>query len=143
MVTHDRYMLDRISGVVLGLDGEGEAGVFADYAQWENWMEERQQTATSNQEGQQPKAAAPAEDRTREQPGKRKLSYMEAREYSTIEQRLAEAEELLQQKKAAAEDPAIASDAGRLVEAHAALDQAQKDVDELYARWAELESKIG
>ncbi|MGE5321680.1 MAG: ABC transporter C-terminal domain-containing protein, partial [Actinomycetota bacterium] len=77
------------------------------------------------------------------EPGRKKLSYIEAREYSTIEPRIAEAEEVLQQKKAAAEDPAIASDAARLVEAHAELELAQKAVDELYARWAELEGKLG
>jgi ATP-binding cassette subfamily F protein uup len=68
---------------------------------------------------------------------------MEAREYATLEQRIAEAEELLRQKRAAAEDPAIASDAARLLQSHAELEQAQRQVDELYARWAELESKIG
>jgi ATP-binding cassette subfamily F protein uup len=74
---------------------------------------------------------------------RKKLSYMDAREYSTIEQRIAEAEETLQQKKAAAEDPAIASDPGRLLQTHAELEEAQKKVDELYARWAELENKLG
>jgi ATP-binding cassette subfamily F protein uup len=36
LVTHDRYMLDRVSTVVLGLDGqEPGAERFADYSQWE------------------------------------------------------------------------------------------------------------
>ena len=39
LVTHDRYMLDRVSTVVLGLDGQGSAGLFADYSQWESWLE--------------------------------------------------------------------------------------------------------
>src|SRR5437762_14156681 len=34
LVTHDRYLLDRVSTVVLGLDGEGGAKGFADYGQW-------------------------------------------------------------------------------------------------------------
>src|SRR5689334_11998774 len=34
LVTHDRYLLDRVSTVVIGLDG-GPGGVFADYSQWE------------------------------------------------------------------------------------------------------------
>ncbi len=67
---------------------------------------------------------------------------MEAREYSTIEQRIADAEEVLAQKKAAAEDPAIATDAARLLSAHAELEAAQKTVDELFARWSELEAKL-
>ena len=34
LVSHDRYMLDRVSTIVIGLDG-GAGGVFADYSQWE------------------------------------------------------------------------------------------------------------
>ena len=40
LVTHDRYMLDRVSNIVLGLDGQGGAESFADYAQWEVWQAE-------------------------------------------------------------------------------------------------------
>ncbi len=35
LVTHDRYMLDRVSTIVLGLDGRGDAERFADYSQWD------------------------------------------------------------------------------------------------------------
>ena len=35
LVTHDRYLLDRVSTAVLGLDGQGRAQMFADYWQWE------------------------------------------------------------------------------------------------------------
>src|SRR3989442_2978899 len=38
LVTHDRFLMDRVSGIVLGLDGFGEAEVFADYSQWETWQ---------------------------------------------------------------------------------------------------------
>jgi ATP-binding cassette subfamily F protein uup len=38
LVTHDRYMLDRVSTVVFGLDGLGGAERFADYQQWESWQ---------------------------------------------------------------------------------------------------------
>ena len=72
---------------------------------------------------------------------KKKLSYLEAREYATIEERVAEAEELLQSKRASLEDPAIVSNAAELVAAHTALEDAQREVDALYARWAELEAK--
>ena len=74
---------------------------------------------------------------------KKKLSYLEAREYATIEQRVADAEATLAAKQAAMEDPAIATDAARIVAAHAEYDEARRIVDELIARWAELESKLG
>ena len=134
LVTHDRYMLDRVSTIVLGLDGQGGADRFADYSQWEAWQAERQQSAQTSARGSvRPAAEAPS--------SKKKLSYLEAREYATIEERVAEAEKVLEAKHAAAEDPAIASDATRLMNAHAELEQAQSGVDELYARWAELEKK--
>jgi ATP-binding cassette subfamily F protein uup len=139
LVTHDRYMLDRVSTMVLGLDGRGGAESFADYLQWEAWQaESRQPPRTMANEAQ---AANPA--RSIESSARKKLSYLEAREFATIEERIAQAEELLEKKRAAAEDPSIASDAAKLLSAHAEMEEAQKAADELYNRWAELEGKQG
>ena len=88
------------------------------------------------------RARAPGSTRPTEPP-KKKLSYLEAREYATIEERIAAAEEKLAAKKSAFEDPAIASDAAKLIEAQAEMESAQTEVDELYARWTELEEKKG
>jgi ATP-binding cassette subfamily F protein uup len=68
---------------------------------------------------------------------------VEAREYATIEERISDAEQVLHRKRAELENPAIASDGTKLVAAQAAMEQAQKDLDTLYARWAELEEKAG
>jgi ATP-binding cassette subfamily F protein uup len=139
LVTHDRYVLDRVSTVVLGLDGLGGAGLFADYSQWESWQEECEQSAR-NGARTAARTAAPAES-AGQSPGKKKLSYLEAREYDTIEQRVADAEQILRAKRTQLEDPEIASDGQRLVAAHAEMEDAQDKVDALYARWAELEKK--
>src|SRR4030088_723632 len=49
LVTHDRYMLDRVSTMVLGLDGRGGgAEAFADYLQWEEWQAESKQSARAD-----------------------------------------------------------------------------------------------
>jgi ATP-binding cassette subfamily F protein uup len=137
LVTHDRYLLDRVSTIVLGLDGQGSAERFADYSQWEAWQAERQQAMqTTARVSARTTAAAESTPSS-----KKKLSYLEAREYAGIEQRVAAAEQELEAKRAKAEDPAIASDSAGLVGAHAELEEAQKEVDELYARWAELEKK--
>jgi ABC transport system ATP-binding/permease protein len=138
LVTHDRYMLDRVSNVVIGLDGLGEAGRFADYSQWEVWQ------AGQVENAKHPTSKPIGSDSTSTQSvPKKKLSYLEAREYATIEQRVAEAEATLAAKQAAMEDPAIATDADRIVAAHAEYDKARRIVDELVSRWAELEAKIG
>jgi ATP-binding cassette subfamily F protein uup len=141
LVTHDRYMLDRVSTIVLGLDGQGGAESFADYSQWESRQAERKQPAKAVRSS----GAQPRHRTTTSEPSapKKKLSYLEAREYATIEERVDQAEQLLQEKRAQLEDPAIASDGPRLLRAHAEMDEAQKTADELYSRWAELEQKKG
>jgi ATP-binding cassette subfamily F protein uup len=137
LVTHDRYMLDRVSNVVLGLDGQGRAESFGDYSQWEAWQSEREQPAKADSDAGS-RTSAPAST-----PAKGKLSYLEAREHAGIEQRVDDAEKVMQSKRVAVEDPAIASDGPRLIAAHAEMEAAQKHLDELYARWAELEKKKG
>jgi ATP-binding cassette subfamily F protein uup len=139
LVTHDRYMLDRVSSIVIGLDGLGSATTFADYAQWEEWMAEQLQSAKTTKSRGREIVSEPASVAAK----KKKLSYLEAREFATIEQRIVEAERTLQEKRAALEDPAIASDGPRLVSAHAELEAAQKSLHDLYARWTELEEKSG
>jgi ATP-binding cassette subfamily F protein uup len=59
-----------------------------------------------------------------------------------MEARVLAAEEIVAACRAAADDPAIASDHVALGERHAALQAAQAEVDGLYARWAELEAKL-
>jgi ATP-binding cassette subfamily F protein uup len=137
LVTHDRYMLDRVSTIVVGLDGQGGAESFADYAQWELWQADRKSGNKSSGRADSASPSPPAAQT------KKKLSYLEAREYAGIEQRIAEADQLVQSKRAEMEDPAIASDGPRLVAAHAEMEAAQESLDTLYARWAELEEKAG
>ena len=143
LVTHDRYMLDRVSSIVLGLNGKGGAETFADYAQWEQWQSQRTKLDTTTAEGCPTHSRSLRMSGQEAAPTKKKLSYLEAREYATIEQRVEEAEQLVQAKRAELEDPANAMDAPRLVAAQAALDAAQHALDALYARWAELEKKNG
>ena len=138
LVTHDRYLLDRVSTLVLGLDGERGAESFADYAQWESWQAERKRAPN---ETEAPRRSPQASERSTQSP--KKLSYVEAREYATIEERISDAEQVLQRKRAELENPAIASDGTKLVVAQAAMEEVQRDLDALYARWAELEEKAG
>jgi ATP-binding cassette subfamily F protein uup len=140
LVTHDRYMLDRVSTVVLGLDGLGAAERFADYQQWEAWQRSQQAAGKSNAsvETQSP-SGTPGGNKP--SLTKKKLSYKETRELESIEERIAEAEKELQAKHDALLDPSIMSDGARLHAASVELDAAQKNIDLLYARWAELEQK--
>ena len=140
LVTHDRYMLDRVSTTVLGLDGKGGAETFADYLQWEQWRGVK--TSETPVGGGKGVASAPVAVATSSF-GKKKLSYLEAREFAGIEAAVEAAEERLQRAKAVVEDPAVVVDAGRLTAALAEMEAAQETVDGLYSRWAELTEKAG
>jgi ABC transport system ATP-binding/permease protein len=144
LVTHDRYMLDRISNVVLGLDGIGHAERFADYSQWDQWQAQQKQALAKG--GTSARAGAAGQPANAEQDaasnvGRKKLSYMDARDYATIESRIAAGETVLAEKKALLELHEVVTDATRLQTALAEVEAAQNAVDTLYARWAELEAK--
>jgi ATP-binding cassette subfamily F protein uup len=139
LVTHDRYLLNRVASTVLGLDGRGNVGRFADYAQWEDWMDAADTAAAGRAE------MGPGKSNSAKTVGgaKKKLSYLEAREFAAIEQRVEESDARLAAARDGVEEPEIATNAAALQEALAELDAAQHENDALYARWAELTEKAG
>jgi ATP-binding cassette subfamily F protein uup len=145
LVTHDRYLLDRLSTIVLGLDGRGNASTFADYMQWEEWRRAPADSRLppsappSGESGVEPGSDAAA---TTDAPAKKKLSYKEAREHAAIERQIADAESRLTAAQAALNDPAIQSDAPALIAAQSELEQAESTLDQLLTRWTELEEKL-
>ncbi len=135
LVTHDRYLLDRLATIVVGLDGEGGAGVFADYLQWEAWLVERARARTAARERPAEIKATPAV--------KKKLSYHEQREWDGMEARILEAEDALAAIEREMQSPEVVSDGVRLQDCYRRMESARAAVDSLYARWAELESRLG
>jgi ATP-binding cassette subfamily F protein uup len=138
LVTHDRFMLDRVSTVVLGLDGRGSAERFADFSQWDTWQrqQKRETLKPASADGRSASQLQPQSAGAR-----RRLSYLEVRELDTIEERIREADTNLEAKRVALEDPAVTSDPPRLRAACVELDEAQNVLDHLYERWGELEKK--
>jgi len=134
LVTHDRWLLDRVSTKLLALDGNGRAEWFADYAQWEAAQARKSMAGRQSPPHEEKQASAGASKR-------KGLSYKEQKEWDQIEAKILKAEEVVATCLTAANDPSIASSAGELQERYAALHMAQTDVERLYARWAELEEK--
>jgi ATP-binding cassette subfamily F protein uup len=133
LVTHDRFLLDRVATTVWGLDGQGVVEQLADYLQWEASQAER---------ARRPRAAQPALTSEKRSEPKKKLSYLDARDFETIEARIAEAEQVLATKQALMEDPAVFSDPERIRAVMQEIEERQANVDSLYARWSELEEKV-
>jgi ATP-binding cassette subfamily F protein uup len=138
LVTHDRYLLDRVSTRLLALDGRGGATEYADYPQWE--IGQRAAAEGIRAPAPRPRSARPTAAAPAEKP--RKLSYREQREWEQIEARILEAEQHVARCQQAADDPAVASDHKALGERLSLLAEAQAAVDQLYTRWAELEVKV-
>ena len=138
LVTHDRYLLNRVATTVLGLDGRGRAGRFADYAQWEEWMEQQD---SAERGAAEPKAAAAKPESSPAAAAKKKLSYMEAREFAAIEARVEASDARLAAARAQVESPGIATDAAALQAALSELEAAEAESHAIYARWAELSEK--
>jgi ABC transport system ATP-binding/permease protein len=135
LVTHDRYLLDRVSNTVLALEGDGRWGLYAEYSQWEQERAERKPAAAVKKPAAE-RAEAP------DSGPKKKLSYLEQREWDGMEEKILEAEELLASAKAALEDSEVFTNPVLLMEKTQEAENAQKQVDRLYARWAELEAKV-
>ncbi len=132
LVTHDRFLFERVATTVLALDGRGAATPFADYRQWEAARRERAAAAPKPRSPSVPVAAKAATKR---------LTWAEQREWDAIEAAIVAAEETLARCHEAAHDPAVATRADELAARCRALQDAHEEVDRLYARWAELDAK--
>ncbi|MFM8551286.1 MAG: ABC-F family ATP-binding cassette domain-containing protein [Nitrospiraceae bacterium] len=135
LVTHDRWLLDRVSTVLLALDGLGHADWYADYAQWESAQERKETERPTSPGGRVRNGSAQAGSK------RKGLSYREQQEWGQMEQAILNAEQTLAACQAAVEDPAVAADASALQARCDALETARTDVERLYLRWSELEEK--
>ncbi len=130
LVTHDRYLLDRVSSELVALDGTGGAAFYADLDQW---------LAARTTRTPAPAPARPAIPKKTAAP---KLTYREQLEWDAMEGQILLAEATVAECEAGIADPAISSDAAELQNRCEALHEAQVVVQRLYDRWAELEAKL-
>ncbi|HEY0010064.1 MAG TPA: ABC-F family ATP-binding cassette domain-containing protein [Tepidisphaeraceae bacterium] len=133
IVTHDRFMLERLSTDLLGLDGRGNAHMVADLDQYLRWRDST--VPAKSGKGSVSSAAAPAAKTAK------KLSYLEQREYEGLEAKIAEAEAAA--KKARAAVAAADGDWQKAAKLHATMEAAEANVAKLYARWESLSERAG
>jgi len=136
LVTHDRYFLDQVTTQILAFHTrpgeEGQLTSLAGLAQWEAWH------VTQAQASQR---SARASEATGAAAKPRKLSFKDQRDWETIEARIEEAEGRLKAMAAECEQPAVATNANRLLELQAQMTALRPEIESLYARWSELETR--
>jgi len=132
LVTHDRYLLNRVCNSVLGFTGEGRVTRFADFEQWKRSLPKpaRKETGT-----------APPRKKDKVQAKSGRLSYLDQREYDGMEESILEAEAEEQELLHAMNNPDNASDPALLQECWEKLEAVREGIQHLYRRWEELEAK--
>ena len=140
LITHDRYLLDRLSTDVLGLDGRGNAHLYADYTQWLAADRARADAEAEAEKAKKPAAAPPPREKAKPV----KLSYQQQREYDAIQDKIAAAEAKVETLH---EEVGLLANTGtdykQLAAKSTELDTATKAVEALYHRWEELETLRG
>ena len=131
LVTHDRELMDRLCTEVIGLDGRGGAAPYGSVAQWLSAYTQAQEKPASVKK--KAVVAAPS-------PKTKKLSYKEQKELDEMESTILEAEEAVSMREQEVNDAANAGHEA-LTMACQRLEEAQRNVEQLYARWAKLEEQ--
>jgi ATP-binding cassette subfamily F protein uup len=133
LVSHDRELTDRLCTEVIGLDGRGGAAGYASVGQW---------LAAYDRAAEPPRPAKAEAPAARSNPKAKKLSYREQQEWDGMEAAILAAEGDLAARQAEVERAATGGHAA-LAAACRAMEEAQRAVEGLYARWAELEARRG
>jgi len=129
LITHDRFLMERLCDLLLYLDGDGGAEYFADYDQWLQYRKNRQPATSQSDKTLQ----SPPDKKTR------KLAHEERKELNRIEKQIEKAEGIADNLKRQLHDPSIMYAADRLAQIYAEHQEAQKKVEQLYERWEELD----
>ncbi len=136
IVSHDRTLMDQLCTEVVGLDGRGGAALYGSVDQWltayeKNDAESRQPVVGSKEQPAVKKTVAVKP---------RKLAYREQQEWEQMEAAILAAEQEVALREAAVEHASTAGHVA-LTDACRALEESQRTVERLYARWEELEAK--
>jgi ATP-binding cassette subfamily F protein uup len=133
LVTHDRYLLDRVSTRILGMDGRGGVRGYTDFG---SWAAERKERAG---QGESP-TRAKGKSKPRDEGTKpRRMTYREKQEWEGMEANILAAEDRVSVLEVQVADPGVAADPERLRTLCRELDEAGREVEALYARWEALE----
>jgi len=135
LISHDRYLLERLCTHFLAIQGNGSIQAYADYEQWERVFLD---------EGKPKKEKSTPKDQSAGSRGKTaktgKLSYNEQRELDSMEENIQKADHELTEAQKACE--LASTQANALVAATQRLNAAQLTLDNLYERWGFLEGKL-
>ena len=138
LVTHDRFLLDRVCHRILGFGGTEGVTYYAEYAQWLKDLNQLKKEKDKSK-----KISIGPDKKNISKPQKKgRLSYLDQREYDQMEGEISSLENRIEELQRKMELPEIVSDSVKLGECWQELETTQAEVEKLYARWEELEKMI-
>ncbi len=128
LITHDRYLMDRICTEILGLGTKNEQTLFADYKQWERAIKEKPSLKREEEKIISSSESAPRA---------KKLSYKEQKELDGMEKAISDLEDKLSLLHKQADEGSSNSS----LELYKEMAESQKLLEALYDRWQVLLNK--
>ena len=132
-VSHDRYFLDKVADKLLILNDEGKPGVFFGDMSEYLLVSSQKESETAKQQNKKAATPVPTQDAVAE---KTKWTYLEQKEWETIEDDIAALEEKGQTLQSAMAENT--SDFAQLTQLQQELDNAEAALAEKWERWEYL-----
>jgi ABC transport system ATP-binding/permease protein len=150
IVTHDRFLLDKMATSLLVFEGDGR--VRRHHGSWDSWLARREEERADVEERRREAERTRRESRASEaraqarraRAGRDRLSFHEKRELEGMEERIAALEEEKESLAARLADGAFYQEsADEVAEATRRFGELERELQALYDRWMELEERAG
>jgi len=135
IVSHDRYLMDRVCHRMLYLDNSETPKFYKDFSQILNARAARDNVRQPGAEKEKKRPAKPAPVK------KRLFSFKDKYELEHMEEKILDAEQRVDDLSGQVQRPGVIQDPALLADTCEKLEQAQSLVQSLYSRWEELEEK--
>lgn len=134
LVSHDRAFMDEVCDQILVFtEGSTELITFSSFLQWQDWKIAKE---SETQEAIKKEKAAKNNKSN-------KLTYKEQREFDSLESVILQKENDLKSLQEQIQHSENATDAKKLAELSAQISSTEKEIESMYQRWTELETKSG
>ncbi len=131
LITHDRFMINRLCNSVLALGNPEKTEIFVDYTQWETSMKKATKLAEEHKSLTLTKTDKPTN----------KSSYKKGKELSSIEGKIAKLEHKVQSLNHLLSEKKIANNPKRLSDICIEIGLAETQIEHLYLHWEHLDNQ--
>ncbi|HEV8052965.1 MAG TPA: ABC-F family ATP-binding cassette domain-containing protein [Parachlamydiaceae bacterium] len=138
LITHDRALLDRLATCVIGLGLPDEVPLLADFRQWEELLKQRK---SSQSTAPNVKKTVDIKEPIIISQASQKLTYKEKKELESMEAAIVIMEQKIDKLTDSMHEHTNQNNLNELQKVCMEIDELQKELERLFHRWQELDSK--